>query len=239
LGFSGIKEPKKIVRQLGNQSSQPVTVRTLDDMPEGETVGDVKKEEEPVMDKEETVMEPEEPVMEDTSDVGKVEEAEVPEFTLIKKDPEEQQASFEFELSPNVKKTPANEQTPVEPANEPAKEVASDSSENTDGRPFYSTSRSVGNSRPPAEPEKDTELDTLHSKERVSRLKELSYKSKTHNGVSDMEDEPAYKRNNIELDNVPHSSESQISRLTLSDSEEGENKVELKPDNPFLHDNVD
>ena len=235
LGFSGIKEPEKIVRQLGNQSSQPVTVRTLDDMPEGETVGDVKNEEEPVMEKEETVIEPKEPVMEDTSDVGEVEEAEVPEFTLIKKDPEEQQASFEFELSPKAKKTPVNDHSPVEPA----KETSSDTSGDTDGRPSYSPSRPVGNSRPPAELEKDTEFDSLHSKERVSRLKELSYKSKTHNGVSDMEDEPAYKRNNIELDNVPHSSESQVSRLTLSDSEEGENKVELKPDNPFLHDNVD
>ena len=45
------------------------------------------------------------------------------------------------------------------------------------------------------------------------------------------------KRKNINLDNTPHSSESQISRFTLSEGDD--KKADLKQNNSFLHDNVD
>lgn len=79
------------------------------------------------------------------------------------------------------------------------------------------------------------------NKERESRIKELTFKLKTPSGLADLEDEPAYKRRNVTLDNVPHSSESQASRYTLSEEEgeEGEKKAKLKDNNSFLHDNVD
>ena len=51
-----------------------------------------------------------------------------------------------------------------------------------------------------------------------------------------MENEPAYKRKQMQLKEVPHSSESQVSRFTLS-SEDGQ--TEIRPNNSFLHDNVD
>jgi len=79
----------------------------------------------------------------------------------------------------------------------------------------------------------------MNQKERISKLKELSYKLKTPSGVSDMENEPAYKRRNVKLDDVPHSSESQVSKYTLNDSDDDDGKTKLRPDNPFLHDNVD
>ncbi|CAN5759035.1 cell division protein FtsZ [soil metagenome] len=75
------------------------------------------------------------------------------------------------------------------------------------------------------------------AQERIQKLKELSLKLKTPQGLNEMEHEPAYKRRNIALENVPHSSESQVSRYTLSENEE--KKVEIKPNNSFLHDNVD
>jgi cell division protein FtsZ len=75
------------------------------------------------------------------------------------------------------------------------------------------------------------------AQERIQKLKELSLKLKTPQGLNEMEHEPAYKRRNISLENVPHSSESQVSRYTLSENEE--KKVEIKPNNSFLHDNVD
>ncbi len=75
------------------------------------------------------------------------------------------------------------------------------------------------------------------SKERVQKLKSLSYRLGNNSSVSDMEKVPAYVRKDIKLDNVPHSSESQVSRYTLS-AEEGQ-KPELKQNNSFLHDNVD
>lgn len=75
------------------------------------------------------------------------------------------------------------------------------------------------------------------AQDRVAKLKELSFKLKSPNGLSELENEPAYKRRNINLDSTPHSSESQVSRYTLSENED--KKIEIKPNNSFLHDNVD
>ena len=56
-----------------------------------------------------------------------------------------------------------------------------------------------------------------------------------------MENEPAYRRRQIRLDDVPHSSESNVSRFTLGDvqDEDGNNRTGLSDNNSFLHDNVD
>ena len=75
------------------------------------------------------------------------------------------------------------------------------------------------------------------AQDRVAKLKELSFKLKSPNGLSELENEPAYKRRNVNLDSTPHSSESQVSRYTLSEGDD--KKVEIKPNNSFLHDNVD
>lgn len=74
------------------------------------------------------------------------------------------------------------------------------------------------------------------SKERILRLKDLSLKLRTAGGLQELENEPAYKRKQMLLGQTPHSSESQISRFTLS-NEDG--ITEIKPNNSFLHDNVD
>lgn len=74
------------------------------------------------------------------------------------------------------------------------------------------------------------------SKERILRLKDLSMKLRTTNGLQEMENEPAYKRKQMLMDNVPHSSESTVSRFTLT-LDDGE--THIRPNNSFLHDNVD
>jgi cell division protein FtsZ len=74
------------------------------------------------------------------------------------------------------------------------------------------------------------------SKERILRLKDLSMKLRTTNGLQELENEPAYKRKQMSLPDLPHSSESQVSRFTLSVDE---GITEIKPNNSFLHDNVD
>jgi cell division protein FtsZ len=76
------------------------------------------------------------------------------------------------------------------------------------------------------------------SRERILRLKELSYKLSSPNGIADLEKEPAYKRRNVRLDNVPNSSESSVSRFTLS-FDENNSKPEIRQNNSFLHDRVD
>jgi cell division protein FtsZ len=75
------------------------------------------------------------------------------------------------------------------------------------------------------------------SKERILRLKDLSMKLRTANGLQELENEPAYKRKQMQLQQVQHSSESQVSRFTLSSDEDG--STEIRPNNSFLHDNVD
>ncbi len=75
------------------------------------------------------------------------------------------------------------------------------------------------------------------SKERILRLKDLSMKLRTSNGLQELENEPAYKRKQMQLQQVQHSSESQVSRFTLSNDEDG--STEIRPNNSFLHDNVD
>jgi len=75
------------------------------------------------------------------------------------------------------------------------------------------------------------------SKERILRLKDLSMKLRTTNGLQELENEPAYKRKQMQLEQVQHSSESQVSRFTLSNDEDG--TTEIRPNNSFLHDNVD
>lgn len=72
---------------------------------------------------------------------------------------------------------------------------------------------------------------------RIERLKALALKMRTPNGVNDLEKEPAYKRRNIQLEDTPHSSESNVSRYSLGEDED--NKTSLKQNNSFLHDNVD
>jgi cell division protein FtsZ len=74
------------------------------------------------------------------------------------------------------------------------------------------------------------------SKERILRLKDLSMKLRTSNGLQELENEPAYKRKQMSLHDVPHSSESEVSRFTLSNDE---GITEIRPNNSFLHDNVD
>ena len=78
------------------------------------------------------------------------------------------------------------------------------------------------------------------NKEREMKIREFTIKLKTPNGLSELENEPAYARKKISLDNAPHSSDSNISRYSLNESvdEAGQRKIELR-ENPFLHDNVD
>lgn len=76
----------------------------------------------------------------------------------------------------------------------------------------------------------------IRSRERMERLRDISFKLRTPSGLTDLESEPAYKRRNVALDDVPHSSESEVAQYTLT--EDGDNNMGIKPNN-FLHDNVD
>jgi cell division protein FtsZ len=75
------------------------------------------------------------------------------------------------------------------------------------------------------------------SKERINRLKELSIKLKTPTELEEFEKTPAYVRRNVELNEVKHSSETEVPRYTLG--ENADKQPEIKKDNTFLHSQVD
>jgi cell division protein FtsZ len=75
------------------------------------------------------------------------------------------------------------------------------------------------------------------TEERLARIASYTSKLKKPEGLNELEKVPAYKRKSIELDDVPHSSESDASRFGLFADNEG--NTGLKSDNSFLHDNVD
>ncbi len=73
--------------------------------------------------------------------------------------------------------------------------------------------------------------------ERVERLRQMSIQLKSPGGLSDLENEPAYLRQNIPLSDAKPSEESKISKYTLSEGDD--ENASLKSDNTYLHDNVD
>ena len=75
----------------------------------------------------------------------------------------------------------------------------------------------------------------------MARMRELGQKLRQPNGLSDLEREPAYKRKNPTFTDTPHSSESSVSRYTLTEDtdENGERSVQLRKNNAHLHDQPD
>lgn len=82
-----------------------------------------------------------------------------------------------------------------------------------------------------------TDTMKVEARERENRLRAISQQLRTPSGLTNLEDVPAYKRNNSELEETIHSAENEVSTYTLSDGKN--NTTELKQNNSFLHDNVD
>ncbi|MDZ4758892.1 MAG: cell division protein FtsZ [Bacteroidota bacterium] len=75
-------------------------------------------------------------------------------------------------------------------------------------------------------------------KQRMVEMRKLSQDIRNPQMVDEMYNVPAYIRKAINLEKVPHSSENNLSRVSLVEEKE-EKKHELKQNNSFLHDNVD
>ncbi len=75
------------------------------------------------------------------------------------------------------------------------------------------------------------------AQKRKERLQKFNYRFRNNSVIDKAESEPAYKRQGVELNQMNHSSDETLSRLSLSTKEDGE--LELKSKNSFLHDNVD
>lgn len=75
------------------------------------------------------------------------------------------------------------------------------------------------------------------SQDRIEKLKSLNFRFNSNDGLSELENQPAYVRRGVILPEVKPSDESIVSRYTLSEGED--HKPEIRQNNSFLHDNVD
>jgi cell division protein FtsZ len=73
------------------------------------------------------------------------------------------------------------------------------------------------------------------NQERLSKIQDYTSKLKKAEGITEFENEPAYVRRNIQLDNSQKSTQETVSRFGLTEDETG---TSLRNNN-FLHDNVD
>lgn len=107
-----------------------------------------------------------------------------------------------------------------------------------------STQENTPESQQPEEKvERTMSAEDLHEKRRVlnKQAEERAKRLKGNDGFQNMDPHefkekleiPAYKRRNIPLRDVPHSSENEMSRYNLNDDDD------ILGDNKFLHDNVD
>ncbi len=109
-------------------------------------------------------------------------------------------------------------------------------------KPYLSLSHTVSSKISEPEPiiRKDASEDSDISKnatERINKLKGLSINLRSHEKVAEYENQPAYVRKQVQLDETDYSAESSVSRYTLG--EDSKNQPIIKSDNSFLHDNVD
>ncbi len=90
----------------------------------------------------------------------------------------------------------------------------------------------------PVDPMNSSINDMLKDRadERRKKLKNFNYKfNNSVNSIEEREKQPAYKRQGVDLNDIPH--EQKVSRTTLS--EDSNDEIQLRSNNSFLHDNVD
>lgn len=76
------------------------------------------------------------------------------------------------------------------------------------------------------------------AQERMERIQKYTSHIKSAEGLTELENEPAFKRRNIELDDEQPSKQENVSRYQVSDNKD-RNDTTLRSTNSFLHDNVD
>ena len=112
--------------------------------------------------------------------------------------------------------------------------------EQSDSDEEQSWNQSVEDKQTSSLSEPSVEENKELTKQRLDRIQKESQKMKSPLGISEMENEPAYKRRNIKLDeDFPKSDDSNVSRFSLGNQDENGNNSGLSDNNSFLHDNVD
>jgi cell division protein FtsZ len=155
-----------------------------------------------------------------------------PEFPAIA----QREITFDFEISSPVEETRMPEEHSEQKV--PFNKVVETIPEPVDEVPMFIPSVRTEPAAPAVQP---NETQDKRFTERVVKLRALSEKLKSHtpieNNLTELEAVPAYKRRNVELSDVPPSSESNVPKYSLTNNQEG--PIEIRTENTFLHNNVD
>jgi cell division protein FtsZ len=229
-GFETAKAPEKIVNVLEEHKAEvvelPVNVvvqATIEDVIKEET----KREDEPFL-----VIKGNE-VAAETSFTSSNEE----EINAISD--EEVESEMEFVINNEVE---SNEETFIVGASEESNEEVSEEEMTMEIKMVSSSNeveatKSLENMSAEDIQKMEREERIRMAQDRIKKLKDITFKLKSSEGLNELEKEPSFVRQNIKLDNVNYSTESNVSRYTLSEGDD--KKMEIKPNNSFLHDNVD
>ena len=136
---------------------------------------------------------------------------------------------FEFEVTP-----PTFENYSIDPS-VPGMPSTISRKEETQATNLPTSAVSVTEKKLPHRLNPERSLDW--SNERKQKLREFSETVRTPEGLLHFEKQPAYLRRNVELSDFTPSSDTEISRYTLT--KDGNDNVEVRQNNSFLHDNVD
>ena len=85
-------------------------------------------------------------------------------------------------------------------------------------------------------PKQTSEENKKRIQARFDKIKEFTSRLKRAEGIQEFENEPAYVRRNIKLDDSKASEENNVGQFELGEDEDGKPKLGR---NSFLHDNVD
>ena len=72
---------------------------------------------------------------------------------------------------------------------------------------------------------------------RQQRLRDMSVRLNNPQTINELENQPAYMRRNVALDDVPSSADHTMSKWAVNN--DNEERPEIRESNSFLHDNVD
>jgi cell division protein FtsZ len=166
------------------------------------------------------------------SPVEKIEEVEKVEEPFLKVKDEEEQPEINWSFSTEeAAQEPKKEDVVAEVKEEEVvRHYLTDDTEERIELENLSTSKRV----------LSQEEQQMRAKERMERIQSYTSKLKDSSGITDLENEPAYKRRDVQFEDVEHSSEESNSRFSIEEKKDnGNSRIELRTNNSFLHDNVD
>jgi cell division protein FtsZ len=202
-------------------TTQPIQTTIIDEMQDNEPFVFVK----------ETTEEPIQHIVSEVAPIiNEVDEVKTPEITVYSLDEEEAPIA---EVKSEVSTSSTKVETPIITNDTSTSSVTNSNSfvinDVTPVNENTSTISTEANSR---------EEQIRLAQERIKKLKELTLKMKTPEGLAHLEKESAWQRKQISIENSSTpSTESQVSRYTLG-TDDNKN-IEIRPNNSFLHDNVD